>query len=301
MNTADSDTEEPVETFQELQTHRLGRPLDGWRLRLYTIIFEADTRAGRVFDVALLLAIVSSVAVVFADSVTTLHERHEVLFRSLELGFTLLFSVEYLLRLSCVRRPARYATSFFGVVDLLSVLPTYLAFFLPGLHSLIDVRVLRLLRVFRIFGLSAYVNEYRGLVLAIRHSARKILIFLSFVVIVTIIMGTVMYMVEGPASGFTSIPTAIYWAVTTMTTVGYGDISPATGLGRFIAAVMMLLGWGTLAVPTGIVTVEMGNVNQRKIAATTRTCQNCLTEGHRPDARFCRHCGEKLPPYQTDR
>ena len=174
-----------------------------------------------------------------------------------------------------------------------------MAILLPGVHALIDVRVLRLLRVFRIFGLSAYVSEYRGLALAIRLSARKIFIFLSFVVIVTIIMGTVMFVVEGPVNGFTSIPTAIYWAVTTMTTVGYGDISPATATGRFIATVMMLLGWGTLAVPTGIVTVQMSQVDQLRPKPTTRTCQECLTEGHLPDAIYCMHCGARLPTYRV--
>ena len=273
-----------------------GRPLSGWRLKAYTIIFEADTPAGKAFDVALLLAIVASVAVVFADSVASLHDRHGVFFRWAEIGFTLLFTLEYLIRLACVQHPKRYARSFFGVVDLLSALPTYLAFIFPGLHALIDVRVLRLLRVFRIFGLSAYVSEYYGLALAIRHSARKILIFLSFVVVVTIIMGTVMFMVEGPEHGFTSIPTSIYWAVTTMTTVGYGDISPATSLGRLIATVMMLVGWGTLAVPTGIVTVELGQVQRLKDSANTRTCHACLTEGHLPDATYCYHCGTALPP-----
>jgi voltage-gated potassium channel len=278
----------------------LGKPLDGWRLKAYTVIFEADTRAGRWFDIGLLVVILLSVAVVFADSVDPLHEAHGELFRRLELGFTAVFTLEYLLRLACVRHPLRYARSFFGVVDLLSVLPTYLAIFFPGLHALIDVRVLRLLRVFRIFGLSAYVNEYSSLVLAIRYSARKILIFLSFVLIVTVIMGTVMYVVEGRENGFTSIPTSIYWAVTTMTTVGYGDISPVTTLGRLIATVMMLVGWGTLAVPTGIVTVEMSQLRKQRDSATTRSCHACLSEGHTADALFCMHCGEKLPPYFTD-
>ncbi|GAA6140931.1 ion transporter [Hydrogenophaga sp. 5NK40-0174] len=285
----------------EQRDHRradFGRPLDGWRLKAYTVIFEADTRAGKVFDVSLLLAIVASVAVVFADSVADLHARYGAVFWKLELFFTGLFTLEYLIRLACVRHPLHYARSFFGVVDLLSALPTYLAFLFPGLHALIDVRVLRLLRIFRIFGLSAYVSEYYGLAMAIRQSARKILIFLSFVVIVTIILGTVMYVVEGPENGFTSIPTAIYWAVTTMTTVGYGDISPATSVGRLIATLMMLVGWGTLAVPTGIVTVEMGNVSRLKDTATTRTCHACLTEGHLPDAHFCRNCGDRLPPYK---
>lgn len=286
--------------FRQSRKDRLGKPLDGWRLTLYTVIFEADTRAGKVFDIALLGLILVSVAVVMADSVADLHERHGAWFRALELVFTAVFTLEYLLRLACVRHPGRYARSFFGVVDLLSLLPTYLAVLFPGLHALIDVRVLRLLRVFRIFGLSAYVNEYHGLLLAIRHSARKILIFLSFVVIVTVIMGTVMYVVEGPENRFTSIPTSIYWAVTTMTTVGYGDISPVTATGRFIATVMMLLGWGTLAVPTGIVTVEMSQVRSSDRTATTRTCHACLSEGHPSDAGFCMHCGAALPPYRSD-
>ncbi|MCB2018498.1 MAG: ion transporter [Hydrogenophaga sp.] len=286
-------------SYQRSQSDRLGRPLEGWRLRLYTVIFEADTRAGKAFDVALLVLILLSVAVVMADSVATLNAQYASTFKSLEWIFTVIFTVEYLFRLLCVRHPGRYARSFFGVVDLLSVLPTYMAILLPGVHALIDVRVLRLLRVFRIFGLSAYVSEYRGLALAIRLSARKIFIFLSFVVIVTIIMGTVMFVVEGPVNGFTSIPTAIYWAVTTMTTVGYGDISPATATGRFIATVMMLLGWGTLAVPTGIVTVQMSQVDQLRPKPTTRTCQECLTEGHLPDAIYCMHCGARLPTYRV--
>ncbi len=286
--------------LQSSQKDILGKPLNGWRLTFYTVIFEADTRAGKAFDVTLLLLILASVSVVMADSVAELHARHGTTFRALELIFTAIFTVEYLLRLACVQYPGRYARSFFGVVDLLSVLPTYLAFLFPGLHALIDVRVLRLLRVFRIFGLSAYVNEYRSLVLAIRHSARKILIFLSFVLIVTVVMGTVMYVVEGPENRFTSIPTSIYWAVTTMTTVGYGDISPVTTTGRFIATVMMLLGWGTLAVPTGIVTVEMSQVGAWRKTATTRTCPACLSEGHLPDAGFCMHCGATLPAYRSE-
>lgn len=287
-------------SFKQAQQDRLGKPLAGWRQSLYTVIFEADTRAGKAFDVALLVLILLSVAVVMADSVADLHARHGDIFKVLEIGFTAIFTVEYVLRLVCVRRPLQYARSFFGVVDLLSVLPTYLAVLFPGMHALIDVRVLRLLRVFRIFGLSAYVSEYRSLLLAIRYSARKIFIFLSFVVIVTVIMGTVMYVVEGPENRFTSIPTSIYWAVTTMTTVGYGDISPVTTTGRFIATVMMLLGWGTLAVPTGIVTVEMSNIGQNRKPATTRTCHECLTEGHLPEARYCLHCGAELPPYRSD-
>lgn len=194
----------------------------------------------------------------------------------------------------------RYATSFFGIIDLVAVLPTYMALFFPEFHALIDVRVLRLLRVFRVFKLTAYVTEYQSLGLALSASGRKILVFLSAVLMVVLIMGTVMYVVEGRTNSFTSIPTSIYWAITTMTTVGFGDITPKTDLGRMIASFMMLLGWGILAVPTGIVTAEMAAQRRLQMThfPTTRTCHECLSEGHAPDASFCAHCGSGLPPYQ---
>ncbi|MBP3979424.1 ion transporter [Acidovorax sp. JG5] len=276
-------------------------PLQGWRLRLYTIIFEADTRAGRLFDLTLIVTILLSIAVVVADSVPALHERWRQQFTWAEWGFTALFTLEYIARLACTRRPLRYATSFFGVVDLLAMLPTYLALLLPGAHALIDVRVLRLLRVFRVFKLTSYLTEYRGLGRALQASARKIIVFITGVLMIVLVMGTLMYVVEGPANGFSTIPTAVYWAITTMTTVGFGDITPKTDLGRFIASVMMLLGWGTLAVPTGIVTAEM--TSQRLSAvpvATTRTCHECLTEGHLPEALYCLHCGARLPQWQHE-
>ena len=277
---------------------RLGKPLQGWRLQLYTIIFEADTRAGQLFDRWLIALILLSLAVVVADSVTVLHSRFERTFDVLEWLFTIAFTLEYVARLVCVRRPLRYATSFFGLVDLLAVLPTYLALLFPELHALIDVRVLRLLRVFRVFKLTAYVAEYQMLGAALVASRRKILVFLSAVLMAVVVMGTLMYVVEGPANGYTSIPVSVYWAITTLTTVGFGDITPKTDLGRLIASVMMLIGWGTLAVPTGIVTSEMAAQRLRR-PATTRTCHECLTEGHAPDARFCMHCGARLPPYQS--
>lgn len=282
------------------QSERIGKPLSSWRLRAYTIIFEAETPAGRRFDLALLLLILLSVAVVFADSVTRLHDQYSVTFRLLEWVFTLLFTVEYFIRLMCVRYPLRYATSFFGIVDLLSIMPTYLALLFPEMHSLIDVRLLRLLRIFRILGLSAYSHEYYTLIYAIRSSARKIVIFISFVLIVTVIMGTIMFVVEGKENGFTSIPTSIYWAITTMTTVGYGDISPSTAVGRLIASLMMLMGWGTLAVPTGIVTVELGQAKGRRRSVSTRTCSACMAEGHLPDAAYCMQCGEKLTSAESE-
>jgi voltage-gated potassium channel len=276
-----------------------GRPVTGWRLRIYTIIFEADTRAGRAFDVALIGCILVSVLVVVLDSIATMHARHARLFDALEWGFTLLFTAEYLARLACVRHPLRYARSVFGIIDVLAVLPTYLAVLVPGLHALIDVRVLRLLRVFRIFKLGAYVAEFGALGHALAASRRKILVFMSFVCLVVVVMGTLMYVVEGADNGFTSIPVGIYWAITTMTTVGFGDITPKTDLGRVLASLMMLLGWGTLAVPTGIVSAEF-TAQKTTREPTTRTCHACLSEGHSPGARYCRDCGAPLPAWQND-
>ena len=276
-------------------TEAFGKPLTGWRLQFYTVIFEADTRAGRWFDQILIAVILASVAVVVADSVQSISQMYHDQFTAMEWMFTLVFTLEYLARLSCVRHPLRYALSFYGLVDLLALLPTYLALLIPEVGALIDVRVLRLLRVFRVFKLTAYVSEYQAIGHALRASRRKIMVFLSAVMMIVLVFGTVMYVVEGPANGFTSIPTAVYWAITTMTTVGFGDITPKTDLGRLIASMMMLLGWGTLAVPTGIVTAEM--TYARKAPTTTRTCQECLTEGHMPDAHFCRNCGARLPEY----
>ena len=276
-------------------------PLTGWRLRWYTVIFEADTVTGRRFDLLLIALIVLSVLVVMADSVQSLHSRFSLGFATLEWLFTLVFTLEYLARLACHPRPLRYATSFFGVVDLVSVLPTYLALFIPEVHALIDVRVLRLLRVFRVLKLAAYVTEYQSLLGALAASRRKILVFLSAVLMVVVVLGTVMYVVEGPANGFVNIPTSVYWAITTMTTVGFGDITPKTDLGRLISSVMMLLGWGTLAVPTGIVTAEMASRRQmHEPHLTTRTCHACLSEGHRPDAQHCFRCGAALPAWQAE-
>ena len=278
----------------------LGRPLQGWRLRLYTIIFEADTRAGRLFDQWLIAVILASVVAVVVDSVQGVGARYYPWFTALEWVFTVAFTLEYLARLACVRHPWRYALSFYGVIDLLALLPTYVALLVPEVHALIDVRVLRLLRVFRVFKLTAYVSEYQSLGRALAASRRKIMVFLLAVLMIVLVMGTLMYVVEGPANGFTSIPTAVYWAVTTMTTVGFGDITPKTDLGRFVASCMMLLGWGTLAVPTGIVTAEMTVRRAAEPLPTPRTCHECLTEGHATEARYCLHCGAHLPAYLHD-
>ena len=275
----------------------LGKPLEGWRLRLYTIIFEADTRAGLAFDRTLIAMILLSLLVVVADSVGSISDRFATQLKVLEWFFTLAFTAEYVARLSCVRHPMRYATSFFGIVDLLAILPVYLVLLFPQMQALIAVRVLRLLRVFRVFKLVEYVAEYQSLGRALVASQRKILVFLSVVMMIVVVMGSVMYVVEGPGNGFTSIPTSVYWAITTMTTVGFGDITPKTDLGRLVSSMMMLLGWGTLAVPTGIVTAEM-TAQRQAMVPNTRTCEVCLTEGHRPEASYCFHCGARLARYQ---
>ena len=274
----------------------LGAPPGGWRLRLYRVIFESDTPAGRLFDKVIVAAILVSVAIVIADSVPQWHERYRAGFEAAEWFFTALFTLEYLARLLSVKHQLRYVRSFFGIVDLLAVLPTYLALFFPGLHALIDVRVLRLLRIFRIFKLTAYVTEYQVLGAALGASRRKIAVFLSAVLMIVLVIGTLMYVIEGPANGFTDIPTSIYWAISTVTTVGFGDITPKTSLGRFVASLMMLIGWGTLAVPTGIVTAEMTVRRHGLLAAQERACLQCGAADHLPQAAFCQHCGAALPP-----
>ena len=274
-----------------------GRPTGGWRLALYKVIFESDTRAGRIFDLVLIWLILLSVAVVMLDSFESLQARWGRVFNALEWTFTVVFTVEYIARMACLPKPLRYARSTLGVIDLVAVLPTWAALFVPGLQALIDVRLLRLLRLFRILKLAAYVEEFGALGRALRASRRKILVFLSFVLLVVVVMGTVMYVVEGPEHGFTNVPLSVYWAISTMTTVGYGDITPKTGLGRFIASLMMLIGWGTLAVPTGIVSAEFtalrfGSGGLRR----DRVCSGCGSAGHASTARFCHDCGAALPP-----
>jgi voltage-gated potassium channel len=275
----------------------LGVPHEGWRRRMYQVIFESETPAGRAFDKWIVWAILVSVGVVVIDSVPTFHQRFGFWLDAAEWFFTILFTVEYLARLVSVRNQLRYALSFFGIVDLLSVLPTYLALLFPEVHALIDVRILRLLRIFRIFKLADYIVEYQMLGEALAASRRKILVFLSAVLMVVLILGTLLYVVEGPANGFTDIPTSVYWAITTVTTVGFGDITPKTDVGRFIASFSMLLGWGTLAVPTGIVTAEMTarRYGPPPVPGVARACSACGATGLASDARFCQMCGAALP------
>lgn len=266
--------------------------------KLFIIIFEADTRAGQLFDKTLIFLILLSLVVVVVDSIESFSSEFHFSLTVLEWIFTLIFSLEYIARVYCAKNRMQYIKSFYGIIDLVAILPTYLAMLFPELHALIDVRVLRLIRIFRIFKLTEYVTEYVHLGAALAASRRKIFVFLSGVLMIVMVLGTLMYVVEGPANGFTSIPTSIYWAISTMTTVGFGDITPKTDFGRFITSIMMLMGWGTLAVPTGIVTAELASSRTEQI--TTRTCKECMSEGHGATDQYCRHCGAKLPDYIHD-
>jgi voltage-gated potassium channel len=263
-----------------------------WRTRLHEIIFEADTRSGKWFDLALLWCIVVSVLVVFLDSVPEVHARYSHVLWAAEWCFTLLFTVEYLLRLVCIGRPLRYAVSFFGIVDLLAILPTYLSLFYPGTESLMVIRALRFLRIFRVLKLARHLQEGRELARAVWATRYKITVFILSVLTLVTIIGACMYLIEGEKHGFDSVPRGMYWAIVTLTTVGYGDIAPQTTLGQLFASLVMLCGYGIIAVPTGIVTVALSQASQRPV--TTQACPQCSAEGHDADAEFCKYCGAKL-------
>jgi voltage-gated potassium channel len=269
------------------------RPERPWRGRLHEIIFEAETTAGRAFDLTLLVAITLSVAVVLLESVRAVRETHGALLYVAEWVLTGLFTVEYVLRLVAVRRPLAYARSFFGVIDLLAILPTWLSLVLPGAQALLVVRAFRLLRVFRILKLGAFLVESRVLVAALRASRRKITVFLGFVLVSVLLIGSLAYLIEGEENGFTSIPISVYWAVVTLTTVGYGDLAPKTPLGQLLASAVMILGYAIIAVPTGIVTSELVR-GGRPERPTTQCCPHCAEYGHQEDARYCRLCGHPL-------
>jgi voltage-gated potassium channel len=262
------------------------------RARLHEIIFEADTPAGKLFDVVLIISIVLSVLIVMLDSVGPINTSYGQLLYFGEWFFTVLFTIEYFLRLYSVGRPLSYATSFFGIVDLLAILPTYLSIFFPGTQYLIVIRILRVLRIFRVLKLVQYLGEARLLLQALRASRRKIAVFLLTVLVLVVIFGSLMYLIEDPSSGFTSIPKSIYWSIVTLTTVGYGDISPQTDLGQTIAAVIMIIGYGIIAVPTGIVTVELSQAFKKQLS--TQACPECSAEGHDNDAKYCKDCGSLL-------
>ena len=267
---------------------------DRRRHRLHEIIFEADTRAGRLFDVSLIIAIIASVIVIMLDSVSSIHTQHAGLLFALEWVFTVFFTLEYILRMYCVRNQWRYAKSFFGVVDLFSVLPTYVSLFLPGTQYLLIIRVLRVLRVFRVLKLAKHVGAAQDLARAMVASRSKITVFLLFVLTLVVLLGSLMYLVEGSEAGFTSIPKAVYWSIVTLTTVGYGDISPATAVGQALAAVVMILGYTIIAIPTGIVSAELVQAARTVDPVGTQSCEYCSREGHADDATFCKFCGKPL-------
>lgn len=267
--------------------------LASWQVRLHEIIYESNTRAGKIFDITLLVLIVSSILVVMLDSMQDLHAQFGTLFLVLEWFFTLLFTIEYMLRLICIKKPLGYVFSFLGMIDLLTIIPGYLSFFYAGSQSLMVLRGLRLLRVFRIFKLTRYVSEMQFLIVALKGSMRKISVFMFFVFALVVILGSIMYTAEHGQNGFNSIPDSIYWAIVTITTVGYGDITPATPAGKLVASAIMLIGYAIIAVPTGIITTEMA-LSARHMKQQSRTCRGCGREGHDADAEFCKYCGGKL-------
>ena len=265
---------------------------NNWKATLHEIIFEADTPAGKTFDILLLFLILLSTAAVILESVTTVRNVVGPYLRIIEWVITLLFTVEYILRLLAVKHPLGYARSFFGIVDLLAILPTWLSLFFAGTQTLVVIRVLRLLRVFRILKLAHFLREARLLKSALKASMGKIIVFLGTICTLVLIIGALMYLIEGEENGFTSIPQGIYWAIVTMTTVGYGDIAPATVPGKMLASLVMIIGYGIIAVPTGIVTAEL--VRPLKTKVSTQACPSCSAEGHDPDAGFCKYCGDPL-------
>ena len=265
-----------------------------WRNRLHEIIYEADTSTGRVFDVILMIVIVASIIFVMLESVDSIDQKYHAFLDAAEWVVTILFTLEYVARIITVKKPAKYIFSFFGIIDLLSTIPKYLSFFIVGSQSLVALRALRLLRVFRILKLARYIGASTNLTRALLLSRAKIMVFMMFVLILCIILGTIMYLVEsGEESGFTSIPRSVYWAIVTLTTVGYGDIAPATALGQFIASFIMLMGYAIIAVPTGIVTAELAKT-RKDVQTNTQSCANCMAGNHRDGAEYCHNCGNPL-------
>lgn len=274
------------------------RVREGWRARWFDIVFHHESAPARNFDVVLIVAILASVVVVILDSEAGLQARWSDVFYAIEWGFTLLFTAEYVLRLMLVRRPLRYAGSFFGIIDLLSILPTYLSLLFAGSQFLLVVRILRVLRIFRVLKLVEYSSEAGVLLGALLRSRRKVLVFIYVVLTIVTIFGSVMYLVEGPENGFTSIPISMYWAIVTVGTVGFGDIAPVTPLGRFITSLLVLIGYSIIAVPTGIYTAELARTMRPK--RRNVRCQECGLLDHEEDAWHCRKCGRTLPDHETD-
>lgn len=273
------------------------KTIHDWKNKLYVIVFRNNTPAGKLFDVILLIAILLSVFIVLIDSVPSVHAQYGKSFYIMEWTFTILFTIEYILRIMCLQRKWKYIFSPMGIIDLLSILPTYLSILFVGYQYFLVLRSLRLLRVFRIFKLWRFMEASSFIVKALYNSYRKIMLFMLFIILTVIIIGSFMYIVESKTPGFESIPNSIYWAVVTITTVGYGDVSPATPLGKFLSILVMLCGYSIIAVPTGILTSEMARA--MKVGEDTRKCSRCGEQDHRRDARYCRICAEPLQEVET--
>lgn len=272
-----------------------------WRTKLHDIIYEADTPSGKLFDVVLLITIIASIILVMLESIKSFDAKYHQFLNVAEWIITILFSIEYVARIITVKKPLKYVFSFYGIIDLLSTVPKYISLLFGGIHALAALRALRLLRIFRILKLARYLGASNLLMSAIKSSRAKISVFLFAVLILCIIFGTLMYLIEGEASGFSSIPVSVYWCIVTLTTVGFGDIAPITPLGQFIAALIMVVGYGIIAVPTGIVSAEYTAQGKKadKNPVTnpelnSQSCENCLTEGHKDNADYCYNCGERL-------
>lgn len=268
--------------------------LSPWKTKIHEVIYGTHTLAGRLFDITLLIVIVFSIIIVMLESVKSIDVKYHSFFNIAEWVVTILFSIEYLLRIICVSKPKKYVFSFYGIVDLLSTLPKYMSFFILDSHFLSVFRALRLLRVFRVLKLIRFVGESNDIVRALQRSRSKIFIFIFFVFIISIILGTVMYLIEGPQNGFKSIPQSIYWCIVTLTTVGFGDITPQTAVGQMLATVIMVIGYGIIAVPTGIVSAEYVTTRDKSLNLTNSSCENCGADIILSDAEYCRKCGDKL-------
>lgn len=277
---------------KKLKKYSQGEPLAPWREKIHEIIFEADTPAGKRFDVFLIIAITLSVIAVMLESVEAIRADYGTLLDIVEWSFTILFAIEYILRLISVRNPRLYAVSILGIVDLVSILPSFIALYYVGAETFLVVRVLRVLRIFRVFKLAEYIGEANTLMVALHASRKKITIFLYSIFIFVVVFGSVMYLIEGSDNGFTSIPKSVYWAIVTLTTVGYGDMVPQTQIGQMIAATVMILGYAIIAVPTGIYSAELARAVKNEVSSTA--CLNCSEDGHDIDADFCKYCGARL-------
>jgi voltage-gated potassium channel len=270
------------------------KPQKKWQQKLHEIIYEADTPAGKLFDVILLIVIIASIVFVMLESVKSIDNKYHNFLNISEWVITILFTIEYIARIVSVKKPLKYVTSFYGIIDLLSTIPKYVSLLFIGSQHLVALRALRLLRVFRILKLARYIGESNNFVRALKASRARIFVFISFILILCTVLGTIMYLIEDDSSGFTSIPESVYWAIVTLTTVGYGDIAPITPFGQFIASLVMILGYAIIVIPTGIITSEIVKDSMKSVQTNTQSCPSCSVEKHRDNAEFCYKCGHTL-------